>query len=225
MKEFPFDPYDFFGYLASGYIVIAGLEILIGVPQILGQELKIFDIIITSLGAYIAGQIVASPSKFILEDMIVKQLLLAPSITLMNQQSGNKFIRFLLPGYYVPLPNQIRDRIINSVTREGCSDAEGEALFLHIRFQNDVRSDTHLMLRLGTFLNKYGFNRNLSFTCCLFAISIFVAYGVNPITDEVKYAYIAAIVGILLFLRYLKFFRQYSYELFNSYAGKRSVDN
>ena len=191
----------------------------------LGQDLKIFDTIITSLGAYIAGQIVASPSKFILEDTIVKQLLLTPSITLMNEQSGSKVIRFFLPGYYVSLPHQIRDRIINSVTREGCNDAEGEALFLHIRFQNDVRTDTHLMSRLGTFLNKYGFNRNLSFTCCLFAISIFVAYGVNPITDEVKYAYIAAVVGILLFLRYLKFFRQYSYELFNSYAGKRSVDN
>ena len=40
MKEFPFDPYDFFGYLASGYIIIVGLEILFGVPHISGSGSK-----------------------------------------------------------------------------------------------------------------------------------------------------------------------------------------
>ncbi len=33
-------------------------------------------------------------------------------------------------------------------------------------------------------------------------------------------AIIATVVGILLFYRFLKFYRQHSYELFNLYAGR-----
>jgi hypothetical protein len=37
----------------------------------------------------------------------------------------------------------------------------------------------------------------------------------------VKYGIAAAIGAVLLFYRYLKFYRQNSYELFNTYAGRR----
>jgi len=37
----------------------------------------------------------------------------------------------------------------------------------------------------------------------------------------VKYDATDAVGGVLLLYRYLKFFRQYSYELFNTFAGRK----
>lgn len=52
MKDFPFDPYDFFGYLSSGLIVLVGLEFMIGAPKILGQDLKPLGLMAVVLAAY-----------------------------------------------------------------------------------------------------------------------------------------------------------------------------
>ena len=167
MKEFPFDPYDFFGYIASGILVVIGLEIVIGVPPVLKKDLNTFQLVALSIGVYIAGQIVASPAKWLLEDNIVKKILKAPSVNLM--QGSQSVLRYVFPGY---------------------------------------------------FLKKYGFARNLSFTCLLFGLGVLSFKGFRLDQDEAKYAYIVLVVGGLLFYRYLKFFRQYSYELFNTFARK-----
>lgn len=39
-------------------------------------------------------------------------------------------------------------------------------------------------------------------------------------SDVTRYGFLALAAAVHLFYRYLKFFRQYAYELFNSYAGK-----
>ena len=36
--------------------------------------------------------------------------------------------------------------------------------------------------------------------------------------ELIKYGIVALVAGVLLVYRYLKFFRQYSYEMFNTYA-------
>ena len=212
MKEFPFDPYDFFGYIASGFVVVIGLELILGVPRLLGSDLKTFDTIVASLGIYIAGQLVAGPSKWILEDVCVKKILKAPSVNLMKQHHG--FLKLLFPGYFTPLPNDVIDTINNKLNEK----MVGESLFLHIRFDQNIRNDEKLINRLNVFLKKYGFARNLSVACLLFGVFIPCFNGWNLETDHTKYAIIAIITGVMLFYRYLKFFRQYSFELFNSYA-------
>ena len=40
MKEFPFDPYDFFGYIATGLLVLFACQLLIGTPTVTGIEHK-----------------------------------------------------------------------------------------------------------------------------------------------------------------------------------------
>jgi hypothetical protein len=81
-----------------------------------------------------------------------------------------------------------------------------------------------LLARLTTFLGRYGFARNLSFSCLLVGVAMlaksFVEDSTNP--QLMKYGITAVIAGILLFYRYLKFYRQYSYEMFNTYAGGKA---
>ncbi len=219
MKDIKFDPYDFFGYLASGYLIVGALQLIVGVPDFYGRDLKAFELIILTIGAYILGHISASPAKFLLEDIVVHKLLKAPSETLMSDAKNGLF-RYISPGYYKPLPEEIRTRIRNRAKNEGCPTCTGESLFLHVRFRDYMRTDAILMERLGQFVNKYGFNRNLSSTCIIFGCIVLVFEGIDFCSDSTKYALISLVVGFLLFLRYLKFFRQYSYELFNTYAGK-----
>src|SRR5216684_2617624 len=165
MDRIPFNPYDFFGYLASGLLVVVGMQLTMGFPQVIGREFKLVDGLLLLLGVYVAGQMMATPAKALLEDGIVERILRRPSTNLFRDKKP--FIRGLLfPGFYKAFPDHTRMRILEKVKTEGvhCS---GEDLFLHVRFSPSVRNDEKLISRLNGFLNQYGFNRNLSFSCLL----------------------------------------------------------
>ena len=77
------------------------------------------------------------------------------------------------------------------------------------------------MKKLDAFVAKYGFSRNLAFTSLALAAAFFVKNHIAPSPELVKYGATAGVGGVLLLYRYLKFFRQYSYELFNTFAGRK----
>lgn len=226
MKELPFDPYDFFGYLAAGIVVLVGLELTIGVPHVLRREFGAFDLVVIGLLTYVIGQMVATPAQWILEDLIVSCLLKRPVENLLRPKESRRPLlhRLVFPGYYSPLPESVQKRVISKAVAEGLSEASAdESLFLHVRFRDYIRQDEALMARLGAFLNKYGFNRNLSFVAFLFGIAVMLSNPFDLSTDVTRYALLSLGAGVLLFYRYIKFFRQYSYELFNAYAGRDSA--
>ena len=221
MKELPFDPYDFFGYIASGILVVFGLEMTFGIPHVIGQELKVFDLLALSIGVYVAGHLMATPSKWLLEDVVVRKILKTPAVNLMGDPSNRPILSFIFPGYYRPLPQSIQLKILEIARKEGVDNPSGESLFLHIRYREYVLNNPNLKARLQSFLNKYGFSRNLCFTSFVFGLSIIIVRGFDISTGQTKYAIFALVSGILLFLRYIKFFYWYSFELFNVYAGSK----
>ena len=219
MERIPFDPYDFFGYLASGLLVIIGMQLAVGFPNVFGQDLKPFEMLALLFGMYIAGQLIATPAKAILEDGIVDKLLKRPSVNLFR--SKRPWVRWILfPGFYKPLPKTVQDRVRDRVRSENGATS-GESLFLHVRYHPEIRSNERVMARLQTFLNMYGFARNLAFTSLAAGTAIIVRSTTADDGRLASYGWTAVIVGLLLFYRYLKFFRQYSYELFNTYSGLR----
>jgi len=217
MEKFPFDPYDFFGYLSSGIIVLFGLNIIVGTPHILSIQPKPLQTFLILLFAYIAGQCIASPSKWLLEDLIIKRVLKTPGTNLMRSKEQPAFwiAKTLFPGYYQPLSEFTQNKILANL-----KESTGEPLFEHIRFSNSIVSDAKLMSRLSSFLNKYGFSRNLCFVSLAFSGCILLLTPFDLKTDTTRYGLLSFVASIMLFYRYLKFFRQYSYELFNTYARK-----
>jgi hypothetical protein len=213
----PFDPYDIFGYVAAGLLLMIGLDLIVGFPHVVGADLKLVDGTIVLLAAYIAGQLVAGPSRFLLETVVVGRLLQRPNVNLLRTK--RPWVRWLLfPGYFEALPKPTVERIMDKARAAGITEP-GEALFVHIRFADDTLSNERLMRQLDSFVNKYGFSRNLAFTCLALAIAFVVKNHLAPSPELVKYGVAAAVGSVLLFYRYLKFFRQYSYELFNTFAG------
>ena len=219
MNKIPFDPYDFFGYLASGLLIIVGMDLVLGFPHVLGQDFKIIESALLIIAIYVVGQIIATPAKALLEGLLVGKVLGRPSINLFREKKP--CIRgFIFPGFYQILPKQARKKILAKARRNGITE-RGEELFLHARYSRAVLRDQELMEKLTSFLNKYGFNRNLCFSALIVGIAILIKVWLFPenSAELTKYAIIAIAAAILLFYRYLKFFRQYSYELFNTYAG------
>jgi hypothetical protein len=219
MSRIPFDPYDFFGYLSSGLLVVVGMDLVFGFPHVLGQDLKAVDAAVLVLAVYVAGQLVAAPAKAILEDGVIDKVLGRPTQNLLRTKKP--WIRWLLfPGYYKPLPAEIRARILKKAEAEGIRDT-GEALFLHLRYHPQIVDDEKLMAKLDAFINKYGFARNLAFTSLLVGTSLLLKAWLSSESVNSNYAVTAFVGGVLLFYRYLKFFRQYAYEILNTYGSMK----
>ncbi len=217
MNRIPFDPYDFFGYLASGFLLVVGMEMVFGFPHVIGQDFKVVDTVMLLLAIYIAGQLIATPAKAVLEDVVVDKILGRPSTNLFRKK-GPWARGLLFPGFFKPLPKEIQARVHARVKSEEAPEI-GEAFFLHVRYHPQTLGNEKLMARLETFLNKYGFARNLAFTSLLVGIALIVKASKSTDPELVRYGWAALVVGVLLFYRYLKFFRQYSYEMFNTYGG------
>lgn len=219
LNSIPFDPYDVFGYLAAGLLVMVGMDLIFEFPHVIGADLKLVEGGAALLLAYVAGQLVAGPARLLLETFIVGKLLKRPSVNLFRKK--RPWLRWLLfPGYFEPLPPVIGERVLKKAVEAGIADI-GEPLYLHVRYEVATLANERLLKKLDSFVNKYGFSRNLAFTSLLLAAGFFIKNWVAPSPELGKYGATAVVGGVLLFYRYLKFYRQNSYELFNTYAGRK----
>jgi hypothetical protein len=158
----------------------------------------------------------------VLEDGLVDKALKRPSVNLFRDtRPGVR--RVLAPGYYQQLPEDRRKKILDRAENEGVHGT-GEDLFLHVRYSPEIRGNTAVMGRLDNFLAKYGFARNLGFTALVVGAAMLIdSYFKNgPDLELTRYSVTALVAGLFLVNRYLKFFRQYSYEMFNTYAKGKS---
>jgi hypothetical protein len=219
MDKLPFAPYDFFGYLAAGFAFLAGMQVAFGFPPILGRQQSLVESLFLLLAVYVVGHVLATPAKGLLEDVIVDRLLKRPSVNLLRAKEPT-LRGFLFRGYYKALPEAVRSGVWERARAEGVQ-SDGEELFLHVRYNSDIRGDERILGRLDSFRNQYGFNRNLSFTTLLIGAVLLVRAWVLHNNEMRGYGIGAVVLGILLFYRYLKFFRQYSYEMFNCYRPKQ----
>ncbi|MDQ6891109.1 MAG: hypothetical protein M3167_00305 [Acidobacteriota bacterium] len=214
MDKVPLTPYDFLGYLASGVVLVAGMDLILGFPHVIDANLTGFQTAALLLLLYAAGHLIATPAKTILEDRLTAKGLGPPARTLLATKKPR--IRSLLfPGYYAPLPTWARDAV-----RDKAGGKHGDELFLFIRFTPAILESQNLQGRLAIFLNQYGFCRNLSFTSLLVGAALLLAplAGMPPRMNTTKYAILLLVGGVLLFYRFLKFYRQYSAELLLTYA-------
>lgn len=214
IENLPFTVYDFFAYLSSGFLFLAAVDFVVEQQLILSQDTDVVSGFFWILISYITGQILASPSSWLLEREIVGKFLNTPSVNLFSERPKTWRTK-LFPGYFTPLPETTQKRIQEKAEIYGITEI-GEPLFIHAFGQ--VKSNESYIARLNIFLNMYGFSRNISFTCLISAVVISVGSLKEGTWDTLPWVFLAIIGSIGMFYRYLKFFRQYSYELFISYA-------
>lgn len=209
----PFSVYDFFGYLACGFLLPAAADYTLdlGVPFSNGWSLPEGSLFV--LIAYVAGQITAGLAAWLLERQLVHRCLGSPDIYLL--QDINNCQRQLFPGFTAPLPEVTRKRVLEKARAAGIQEP-GQALFLHAFAR--VKRDEITLTRLNGFLALYGFCRNMAFVFLLLAALFVWASAVGGKPVDGRWIAFSILGAIGMFWRYLKFFRQYAYEVFVTYS-------
>ncbi len=227
MDRIPFSVYDFFGYLAPGFLLLAAIDFLWLEGVLLHSDPGVILGLFLVTVAYIVGHILAGPSAWLLERIIVGKMLAMPNIHLFNDGSeasdeseasdaSKAWWSKLFSHYFTPLPKVTQAKIKKKAKVEGITDT-GEALFLHAFAK--VKADAETMARLNIFLYLYGFSRNISFTLLLVSLLIAVGSLMSGTWDMIPWASGALVGSVAMFYRYLKFFREYSHEVFITYAA------
>ena len=213
MGRIPFSVYDFFGYLACGFLLLVGADYALdlGVPFSDGWSLPEGSLFI--LIAYVTGQIAAGLAAWLLERQIVHRCIGSPYIYLLQAISNCQ--RRLFPGFTAPLPETTRKRVLERARASGIQEP-GEALFLHAFAR--VKRDEITLTRLNGFLALYGFCRNMAFVLLLLALLFVWAGAVGGKPVDGRWIAFSTLGAVGMFWRYLKFFRQYTYEVFVTYS-------
>ena len=218
MVRVPFDSYDFFGHLAAGTLLLGVGTAASGTHDLIVGDLSLLSQALLLLGAYILGQAVATPAKAVLEDLIIKRILGVPTKNLLSEQRP-RMVGLLFPGYYKPLPSGIRTQVRAAIGEH--SEEDDETLFLKARYSKSVVENDEVLRRLQVFLSRYGFARNVSFSGLLGAIFLFVTCLITIQCSLVPLAWALLTVSLLLFYRYLKFYRLYALEVLTVWASSR----
>jgi hypothetical protein len=220
--KIPFSIYDFFGYLSSGFTVLAALDFASGARWLFADSIPPGFALLVLLVAYVTGHVVAHISSVALEHGFLQRVLRSPEEHLLVATKSSTRWRWLFPGNFAPFPKGTRDRVLAKAAAAGAGP-EPRALFLHCHAC--VKSEEATLGRLNMFLNLYGFCRNLAMSVLL---SGFVLMGFTimratwPLSAESRSSLLIGALcfplSYVLLLRYLKFFRHYTLEVFVSYA-------
>ncbi len=227
----PLSVYDILGYLASGFLILAASEFAFDGQWLLDRDWKPGSIGLYVTMAYVIGHISANLSSDLIENRFGRKLLGPSEILLFRSENANNgFWAYVFPGFFKPLPTKTQERVLKAAEPEGLNEP-GRALFLHAFAI--VKQDKTTLERLNTFLNLYGFCRNIAFALIVAAMVI-AASGVwyplalclyHPDWKKVGIAVICVIGAIGMLYRYLKFYRHYTHEVFITYPElKKSAE-
>lgn len=223
MDNLPFTVYDFFGYLASGFVLlVAVVAAFVGYGPLQHGPNTIVGLLLV-VAAYVTGHVVANLASDLIERRIVRRRLGMPTAILLRSSKPPKSFARLLPGYSTPLPADVCARIGKRADKEGVTD-RGEALFYHCHAVMKV--NTQVQARLNTFLNLYGFCRNMTMALLIAALALAVGMligtaNTGPDAGPGWWILAAIVAAVGLFYRYLKFLRQFGIELLTSYAESK----
>jgi hypothetical protein len=214
--KIPFTSYDFWAYLSAGFLLLFAADYVAGSKLLMRDTWSIVQGVVAFSSAYAIGHLVASLSSYLLERILVGRLLGAPKDVLFETSKPPKFIRFLLSSYYEPLPLETQNVVNEKAARMGVGKSS-EARF-QVAFAS-MKTSPAVLNRLETFLNMYGFCRNVALVGFLDAALLFWSWRWGHGPDEaLTGAYLALALGVGMTLRYLKFFRHYAREVLNSFA-------
>jgi len=221
MNQIPFSIYDFFGYLASGAVVLAGFLAAFFGDQAFQSSPTILVGFLLIIVIYALGQVIANLAGDLIERRIVREGLGPPTEVLFGRRLPSKREARFFGGYFKQLSPGVRKQV-----GERAGDRQGDDLFYHCHAR--MKSNPAVMGRLDTFLNLYGFSRNTGLAMLIAAVCLAIGIVLGsaetgPVAGPGWWLALALLAAIGLFYRYLKFYRHYAVELFTSYAETETL--
>lgn len=223
---FPFTDYDFYGYLASGFVLLFAADYAFtGGSFMLRDEWSFVEIVLAVAVAYFVGQIVAAPSSVLLEHWLARRVLRPPVALMIASAPPRRIERFLaryvVGRYYEPLPEAIRQAVLDKAakaTNSAVADIEHDAEAVFGSAFSVARRSEDASRRMDDLRNQYGLNRNMAFTA-LVAWLLFLGKAVaNGASDAYIVSALSILMAIGLFARFLKFYSSFGAEILRTFA-------
>jgi hypothetical protein len=223
---FPFTDYEFYAYITSGVIVIAGVDYaLFGGVLVNRTEWTVVQGIFWTMISYLVGHISAGLSSFALEQTLAKKVFRAPESIILRLQKPRWFERIfksLLAGEYSAFPQANCDDILNKLAaslkcdRASLNDPEAmfQTAFSVSRYEPTSEA------RLNQFMNLYGLCRNVAFAFVLVAMLLIWKRACNPTQMDDWLLTGSAIMAVGMFGRFLKFYSAYTREILRTFGRK-----
>jgi hypothetical protein len=209
----PFSLYDFFGYLASGFLAVVAVDKVFEMGLVVGRELRGADIGLLAAVAYIVGHLLCELAQITVGHKNIGRCFGPPWKVLLGRVP-RRWWHWVFGAYYSPLPQSVADEIVQKADAANV-DIDQDEFFYHAFTL--VKSADVTMGRLDTFLILYGFSRNVFFVGCLLAC-LFIGHGIAAHNlDELLLGVVIVVVSLGMFRRYLRFYRQYALELLLTY--------
>jgi hypothetical protein len=221
---FPLTNYDFYAYLSSGIILIASVDYVFTDAVLVNRaEWTVVQAAFWTVIAYLSGQLVAAPSSLLIEHLIARKLFRPPASVILGLTQPRLRERVIASLFanreYRPFAGAIRESIISkassAVSASSAHPIDAEMVF-EIAFPL-ARTNSDTVNRLDTFINNYGFARNL---CLVFTLA-FLLLTYQYFTKSTQYtawlALGAFIMAIGMYGRFIKFYASYSREVFRTY--------
>jgi len=225
MKQwFPLTDYDFYGYIACGFVVLFGIDYCLFDGSHLHKSWTVFEGSVLFALAYVTGQLIAMPSSMVLEHFFARHLLRPPAKILLSSSQGmcERWIgKFLIGRNYSPFPHGLREKITERASKDlkvtaAAIEADPEnafqSAFVVARRSEDTRK------RMDDFRNQYGFNRNMAFAgFFVFALMMEKAWQHDD-AHALTYGLLSLAMAAGMLLRFLKFYSSFAAEVFRAYA-------
>jgi hypothetical protein len=222
MNNLPLTVYEFLVYIGTGALLLAITSLAWGYAWIPAGAVAIPTAALWIISAYVTGHVVAHLSGYLIEDQLVRRWFDPVAAPALWRDAVATGWERCFPSFFRPLPTETRQRVTAEATRRNACTT-GRALFLHC-FAT-VKKDAVAFGRMTAFINQYGFCRSVSLIGLLAAVLLATRPLVTTVPLAPNYTGVnaAAIIGslvvaIIMFYRYLKFYRLYSHEVFTTYA-------
>jgi hypothetical protein len=168
--------------------------------------------------AFAVGHLLSGFASALIERRLVRRWLGVPTLHFFNAGIAPALFRRLYPFYFEPLPADTQAKIRANAAHDGITEP-GEAMFLAAF--TVAKNNKTAYRRMSDFLNNYGLCRNLSFTAAVCSIILLVSAWKWSRLDDVWWALASLVLAGGMLLRYLKFYRHYTSEIFTTYAHHR----
>ena len=217
--------YDIFGYLAPGLVLLVVCDLTFG-TTVFANGMTVTTGALVVIASYVIGHATAAGAAFFWDRILVRGLMGMPTEILMRKRvkGGFAWRKWFFSGFFDPLPTEVRKRVLSRAgfTEEEFDEAPndnwGERVFA--RAWPIIKRDPVPYGRMESFLRLYGFCRNISFVAFVVALIFLIypsaSFGL-PANSPVP-ALAALLISLVMFHRYLKFLRLYSFEVFSTYA-------
>lgn len=216
----PFSVFDFFVYLIPGALVVSSVFVIVwpvnDLTSLWSDLNSIGDLRYALYGialilAYVVGHAIAAAGSSFLEGVVIGRVLGYPS-TNMFRSTNSRFFWKYRKSYSPKFVSEF-DRLFEQLFGRGY-DREDIFMLCHSVVKEECPA---AFSRLNVFIVQYDFARNLAMALLIsFPFLLWVGLARNE-SSFIALGLFSALLCVVMTLRYLKFYRRYSDEVFRSF--------